>query len=153
MKSLKHKVEERLVSPSALHHPCPTPHLQNPDSEGPAFDFLRSIREVLIVLGAMFSILHPNQYDAAMKLINRMFESDRGLKDWDQTERVLKDWPYPFNVVSIIVTERDELHRDSGGPTFGLDFLVTRGNYNDGILDTPSIGKCWDVQSRKPWSR
>jgi len=101
----------------------------------------------MAIAGALYAVLHPRMYKAGIEFIWSVMEGKFPVQCLNETAKALQFWSSPFNVVSLIVNRDTPVHRDSAGPACGLDLLLTGGSYNDGIFDTPSLGRRWMYNS------
>ena len=113
--------------------------LQN-GKHSPGGQFISKIEEVHGLLSGILRIMHPQQYHASMKAMQRILTSPK------HTE-IIDRWGCPFNALSIIVNRRCRPHRDTKSRISYFDLLGSFGNFTDFQFHMKSIGVTVNVQS------
>ncbi|KAH6877021.1 hypothetical protein BKA70DRAFT_1448222 [Coprinopsis sp. MPI-PUGE-AT-0042] len=132
------------VTPQETGSPRPSTSLEDPETKTLALETLRSIREVLVLLACLFSVLHPKLFNDAMEVYCILFHEHRDLLwNWEATCEILRDWPYVFHNISMTADQGGGLWRERAGAPLGMELLVMGGVYMEAILETPSLGKRW----------
>ncbi|KAH6888208.1 hypothetical protein BKA70DRAFT_1443194 [Coprinopsis sp. MPI-PUGE-AT-0042] len=140
----QHEFSPAWVAPQDTASPRPSTSLEDPETKTSALETLRSIREVLILLACLFSVLHPKLFNDAMEVYCILFHEHRDvLWNWEATCEILRDWPYVFHNISMTADRGGRLWREMAGAPLGMELLVTGGGYMEAILETPSLGKRW----------
>lgn len=87
------------------------------------------------LLNAILFLIHNDQYNASLKVINK-------IKKTCTDKRILshlRNWPSVFTGVTCVVNRITPPHRDRNGFKAGFDFLLTGGDYS-GELRLRDIG-------------
>ncbi|KAI5988640.1 hypothetical protein F5J12DRAFT_786820 [Pisolithus orientalis] len=84
------------------------------------------------------SIMHPGLYDAGRQAM-QLLDTWSSQHNQDMHD-VLQHWPSVFTNVSIISNWTTPFHQDPHSQSDWYDMLVTVGNYEDCVLDIPTLG-------------
>jgi hypothetical protein len=100
--------------------------------------WLRAINLPASIFSGALSIMHPELYNAgidAMKVLN-----DWAISNDPLMANTLLHWSTVYTNVSIVANRSAPLHRDPQSRSDWYDLLVSVGDYEDCVLDIPSIG-------------
>ncbi|KIO08673.1 hypothetical protein M404DRAFT_22535 [Pisolithus tinctorius Marx 270] len=97
----------------------------------------RSYLPAAILSGAL-SIMHPGLYEAGRQAM-------QSLDTWSSQHNqdmqdALQHWPSVFTNVSVISNRTTPFHRDPHSRSDWYDMLVMVGDYEDCVLDIPTLG-------------
>lgn len=106
-----------------------TPLLQR--SQG--HDFLSLAREPFAVMSGILAITHPQQYNMARQMKERLIQSG-------QCTEALQRWPMVFTAVSVITNRESPYHRDLHEGWQWFDFLLSFGPYKHAPLYLANLG-------------
>ncbi|KIO12078.1 hypothetical protein M404DRAFT_109593, partial [Pisolithus tinctorius Marx 270] len=90
------------------------------------------------ILSGALSIMHPGLYEAGRQAM-------QSLDTWSSQHNqdmqdALQHWPLVFTNVSVISNRTTPFHRDPHSWSDWYDMLVTVGDYEDCVLDIPTLG-------------
>ena len=106
--------------------------------------------ETSALIGAILSIIHPEQYRQGIDCLKQLHEHPEVLSDSSSIGDVLQYWSAPFTAMTIISNRTTPYHRDTGGDfgafdillnistarhlTFRLPYLGLKLGYNNGAI-------------------
>ncbi|EAU90730.2 hypothetical protein CC1G_03999 [Coprinopsis cinerea okayama7 len=126
------------------HEKSSLPGPSTPLKSKSGIKFVDEMEESLALVGAILSVVHPELYEIGCHVMNEMRVADESqVKYPEQVHRVLKTWASPFTALSLIINRETIQHRDTSGPRYGMDILVTGGRYENGRFETPGLGLRW----------
>ncbi|KAI6139437.1 hypothetical protein BKA82DRAFT_25549 [Pisolithus tinctorius] len=90
------------------------------------------------ILSSALSIMHPGLYDAGRQAMQSL---DTWLSQHNQDmQDALQHWRSVFTNVSVISNQATPFHWDPHSRSDWYDMLVMVGNYEDCVLDIPTLG-------------
>ncbi|KAH9476467.1 hypothetical protein JR316_0010379 [Psilocybe cubensis] len=103
-------------------------------------EFIRDTTTSSALLGAILSIIHPEQYRAGMKFLQRLAAEPELVHKAEILKQILTIWSSPFGVMTVISNRDTPYHRDNGSCYSWYDFLMPLGKGEHGRLELPGLG-------------
>lgn len=92
------------------------------------------------LLGGIFSIVHPDLYQAGIDAMIALNNNPDLVSDSMRLQSILATWSAPFHAVSIISNRVTPPHHDVKSAKQWMDLLVALGKYRKGIFSIPTVG-------------
>ena len=125
------------ISQYRVHQPEVSKPLKDPQS-GVDCWLNRNVR-LLSIAGAVLAVVHPEQYEAGLKILRKLQDSPASLREPQHIQAVLRTWCSPFSAFSIISNRETPQHRDQLGRLEWYDVLTTMGDYRHLDFERPRI--------------
>lgn len=126
--------------PSAGSTAKPEVSLSIKDPQSPAAQWLKANHRFLKLMGTLLAVVHSEQYEAGMEILERIQRDPGLLRETEYVEEMLRIWLCPFSGISLLCNSRTPPHRDIFGQVNWYDLLATVGTHSKHELQLPGLG-------------
>lgn len=119
--------------------------LKSSNASAGGCDWLELNAETNALLAAAMAIMHPELYQAGTATMAAL-PDEANAAGVEEIAEVVGKWDSVFNAVSVMINRQSPYHRDPNSPQQSFDLLATFGDYPDGWMVIPTIGKRFDYR-------
>jgi hypothetical protein len=102
--------------------------------------WLEAVQDHIAFLGAVLSVINPNQFNSGISTIERIRSNPEKVKKREVLPDLLNIWTSPSLAMSLMSNRDSPYHHDNGGSYASMDMLVSVGNYKEGKFQAPGLG-------------
>lgn len=102
--------------------------------------WLEAVQDHIAFLGAVLSVINPNQYNSGISAIEGIRSNPEKVKKRDLLPDLLNIWTSPSLAMSLMSNRDSPYHRNNGGSYASMDMLVSVRNYKEGKFRAPGLG-------------
>ena len=78
------------------------------------YKWLKKNERFMSISGAILAVVHPEQYETSLKILNHIEEEPTYLREPEYVQTMLDAWCLLFSSCAIIVNHETPCHRDVG---------------------------------------
>jgi Oxygenase domain of the 2OGFeDO superfamily len=109
-------------------------------------EWLKKNERFVSICGAILAVVHPEQYETGLKILNCIAEEPMRLREPQHVERMLDAWCSPFSGCAIIANRASPCHRDVGSRHEWYDVICTMGSYGTTTARLPGLAAAFDYR-------
>ena len=109
--------------------------------------WIKSNRRLLSIAGTILSIVHPDQYNVGMTVLDQIRRHPEKVSNETFFKEILEGWGCPFTEFIVTSNHKISLYRSIAGRGNWLDILLSFGQYEGGYVVLPDIKANFEYQT------
>ena len=103
------------------------------------YEWLKKNKRFVSICGAILAVIHPEQYETGLKILNCIEEEPTCLMEPEYVQTMLDVWCSPFSSCAIIVNHETSCHRDVGSRHEWYNVICIMGSYKTTTAQLPGL--------------